>query len=95
MFGLDAGVFDGILRAGCEIGIGGGEAGEVVFADEGCGSGIKGSEIETPGVRADVAREEGRTDLRAGGLDGKNAVLVCLGEGGVAGVEGTLYFFCA
>ena len=74
-------------RAGGEIGIGGGEAAEIVFAEKGCGDGIQASEINRPGVRIDIAREKRRTDLVDSGLDGENAVLVGFGDGGVAGVK--------
>jgi hypothetical protein len=42
---LDCGVCGGIVRAGGEIGIGGGEAAEVVFAKECCGDCVEGSKI--------------------------------------------------
>ena len=78
---------NGVLGAGGEIGIGGGEAAEVVFAKEGCRSSVETGEIYGPRVGVDVAREERRADLRHGGLDGENAVFVGFGDGGVAGVE--------
>ncbi len=89
--GLNHALFSGLLGAGCEIGIGGGETAKVVFADEGSGGRIESGEIQRPREGIDVAREERRTDLMAGGLDGENAVLVGFGDGGVSGVKGALY----
>ena len=84
---LDGRVFGGIRCANSEIGIGGGEAAEVVFAEECGGGGIKGGKIHAPRVGIDISREKRRADLRRGGFDGENAVLVGFGDGGVAGVE--------
>ena len=86
--GLNQTLFGWVLGAGGEVGIGGGEAAEVVLTDEGSSGGIECGEIERPGIGEDVAREEGRANLKTGGLYGKNAVLVGFGDGGVASVEG-------
>ena len=83
-----------------EVGVDGGEGGEVVGAKDVTGGVVEGVEIEGPGTGPDVGGESGRTDVffpypkieiwgtRIGGcFQGKDAVLVGFADSGVAGVE--------
>ena len=77
----------------CEVsfGVGGGEAGEVVGAEQVEGGGFEGFEVEWPAAVPDEGGEEGVADALGGGgfyAAFEDAVLVCFGAGGVAGVEG-------
>ena len=80
--------------AGGEVGIGGGEAGEVVGAEDVGGGFCGGFKVEGEGIVPDVRSEEWGADAVgfAGFADwvdtGEEAVLVGLAESGVAGVEG-------
>ena len=66
-----------------EVGVGGGERGEVVGADDvGCGL-LEGGEIEGALEGPDVRGEHGGADLVAG----EDAILVGFAAGAVAGVE--------
>ena len=49
--------FGGSFSAGGEVGIGGGEAGEVVRAEDVTGGLVEGREIERPGAWPDEGRE--------------------------------------
>ena len=83
-----------------EVGVGGGEGGEVVGAEKMGGGGVHGGELEGVTAVPDEGGEEGRADIDVGGVlaggEGVGgvraakvyAVLVGFGLGGVAGVEG-------
>lgn len=83
----DSGVFQRVPCARGQIGIAGGEAAEVEFAEESGGDGVEPFQIDTPRVWIYIARKKWRADLMGGGLDGEYAVLVSLGDGGVAGMK--------
>ncbi len=81
--------------AGGKVGIGGGEGGEVVGAEDGVGGVLEQSEVELEGTVPDEGREHGGADKRHGvgdrgegqGARGEDAVLVGLADGAVTGVE--------
>jgi hypothetical protein len=58
-----------------------------MFAEEGGCGGVETCQIHRPRKGIDVACEERRADLMAGGFDGEDAILVGFGGRGVAGVE--------
>ena len=90
--------FDRVGRgglAGGKIGVGGGEGGEVVVADQDFGRLLEFGEVEDLGAVPDVGGEHRRTDQGVGvrgkvshdQSGGEDAVLVGLGDGTMAGVE--------
>jgi hypothetical protein len=95
---LQNGAFFSILRglcfcAGGEVGVYGGEGGEVVGAADVVGGVLEDGEVEREGAVPDVGSEGRRADAFDGeggwvGDAGEDAVLVGLAEGVVAGVEG-------
>lgn len=74
---------NGGLGLACgKIGVGGGEGGEVVFADDECSGALHFVEVERPIERIDVAGEPGRTDFSP-----VDSVLVSFCADAVSGVE--------
>ncbi len=71
------------LGAGCEVGVSGGEGGEVVSAEDVGGGLLEEGEVERKRAGPDVGSEHGGADAFAG----EDAVLVGFAEGAVAGVE--------
>ena len=71
--------------AGGEVRIRCGERKEVVFAEKVFGALPESGQIQRPGAGVSIARKEGRTSMRPAGID---AVLIGLGCGGMAGMEG-------
>ncbi len=71
--------------AGGEVGVVGGEGGEVVGAEDVGGGLLEMGEVEREAAGPDVGSEHGGADLRI--ACGEDAVLVGLAAGAVAGVE--------
>jgi len=85
--GSDCGLFvqgliAGLIGTGGEVGVGGGEGGEVVGSEDVGGGPFKGGDVEGEVVAPEVGGEHGRAD---GGR--RDAVLVGLAPSAVAGVE--------
>src|ERR1700753_1274118 len=83
----------GIL-AGCEIGLRGGEAAEVVLAEQSRGCGIEPGYGEWPRIGEDEARQKWRTGLSDCRFDGEYAIFIRFCAGGVASVEGVVDGVC-
>ena len=65
----------------CEVGIGRGEAEEVVFAFKEARASLERVEIKRPRTGVDVAGEEGRAQKRRGIGGAQDAVFIGLGDG--------------